>query len=193
MSGQPPANPFSTRATLPGAIPFVFHDGQTVEGLVERLGERGWRGAIVGPHGSGKSTLLVELLAAVERRFGRTTLFILHEGQRRLPRGWRQRARDARLIAVDGYEQLGRIAAWQLRRLCRSRGPGLLVTAHGAVSIPTVYETRPTLALARSIVEHLLPDEAKRPDDAHLAALFRRHEGNLREVLFSLYDAHEES
>ena len=37
------SNPFSTRFVRPGAIPYVFADGQTAESLVARLARLGWR------------------------------------------------------------------------------------------------------------------------------------------------------
>ena len=55
-------NPFSTRYTRPGAIPFRFPPGTSADGLVEQLRRQQWRGAIVGPHGSGKSSLVAALV-----------------------------------------------------------------------------------------------------------------------------------
>jgi polynucleotide 5'-kinase involved in rRNA processing len=75
------SNPFATRWTRPGAVPFDFDRRGAVDELVERLAESDWRGAIVGPHGSGKSTLVAALLPAIEAA-GRTITHIkLHSGQ----------------------------------------------------------------------------------------------------------------
>jgi hypothetical protein len=74
-----PTNPFATRWTRPGAIPFVFADGGTMLDLVARLQANEWRGAIVGPHGSGKSTLLAALVPAIAATGRRAVVIRLHD------------------------------------------------------------------------------------------------------------------
>ncbi len=56
-------NPFASRFIRPGAIEYLFDQGQSVEGLMDQFcNSLGRRAAIVGPHGSGKSTLLHTLV-----------------------------------------------------------------------------------------------------------------------------------
>src|SRR5262245_44900485 len=139
----PGSNPFSSRWIRPGALPFLFPAGIDVPSLVAQLERNHWWGEIVGPHGTGKSTLLAGLLQAI-RGCGRGTLqFELHNGQRRLPVGWRQAVQwsGRGLVAVDGYEQLDRWSRMRLRRLCRRFGSGLLVTAHAPAGFPLLYRT----------------------------------------------------
>ncbi len=54
----PAENPFCTRRIRPGALPYFFPPGASIETILQRFQDfAGW-GEIVGPHGSGKSTLL---------------------------------------------------------------------------------------------------------------------------------------
>ena len=57
--------------------------------------------------------------------------------------------------------------------------------------LPTLYRTRPNLAVARNVVEQLLPPGVLPPSDDELAHLFDLFHGNLRELLFALYDRYE--
>jgi hypothetical protein len=194
------SNPFSTRSVRPGALPFLFPPGLDAPGLVRALAAQGWCGAILGPHGSGKSTLLAALLPALRGGGTEPVLVALHDGQRALPAGaWRDLLRPApsrsRIAVIDGYEQLSRWQRWRLWRLCRRRGHGLLATAHTPVGLPVLLRLRVTPETAGRVVEQLLravPEAAAlQPGTAELAARLGRQSGNLREVLFELYDDYE--
>jgi hypothetical protein len=189
---MPPAaasNPLATRFTRPGAIEFLFPEGASAGGIVQKLGAQGWWGQILGPHGSGKSTLLAALEPAIAE-VGRTTLRrSLAGGQRQLdlPPDLDPNA----LLVIDGFEQL---SWWQRRKVkaaCRRAGAGLVVTAHADVGLPTLFQTQPTLELAQSLVRRLLPPGDRALSDADIAAAFARHPGNLRETLFALYDLYQ--
>lgn len=186
-------NPFSTRFVRPGAIEYVFADGQSAADLIERLRARGWRGQIVGPHGSGKSTLLAALVEPLERAGRHAWRIDLHDGQRSLPFGAMAEAHLAGsdLLIVDGYEQLSRISrlrlGWQLRR----RGWGAIVTAHQDVGYPTLYRTSASLELTERIVARLLPLRNPTIDHQAIAASFSAARGDVREALFALYDHFE--
>lgn len=186
-------NPFATRYVRPGAVAFVFRSGDDAPGVVARLAEAGWWGQILGPHGSGKSTLLAALVPAVEQAGRRVTLVALHDGQRRLPDGWKslEPADGSTLIIVDGYEQLGVWSQRRLKQFCRRHGCGLLVTAHADVGLPTLATTTPDLATAQRVVGALLGsgDTTIGPTDVERA--FDTRDGNLREALFDLYDLYE--
>lgn len=188
----PLENPFSTRRTRPGAIEFVFRPGQDAAMLVERLRHTGWRGAIIGPHGTGKSALLATLMPAIKRAGRCPHLIELHDGQRRLPPLRHDELPPVTLLIVDGYEQLSRLSRWRLAWLCRRRGWGLLVTAHASVGLPELYRTETTPDLAAEIVHQLLADRPSPFTAEELAACFAHHSGNLREVLFDLYDLCEQ-
>jgi ABC-type cobalamin/Fe3+-siderophores transport system ATPase subunit len=159
--------------------------------LLSRLGRQGWWGQIVGPHGSGKSTLLAALLPELHRR--RTVVLVeLHEHQRQLPATvWRLLVGPT-LLVVDGCEQLAWWTRWRLLARCRRQGVGLLVTAHRDVGLPDLYRTQVKPELARDIVADLLTDEQQaRMASVDLGYELARHQGNLRETLFALYDHYE--
>ena len=182
-------NPFATRYVRPGAIAFRFEPGIDAQGVADRLAAAGWRGQIVGPHGSGKSTLLATLVPVIESAGWHPLLITLHQGDRRLPVRLDRRSNlpEPAIIVVDGYEQLGPWHRWQLVRLCRRRGFGLLATAHRPVGLPTIFETSTTAQLAQQIVTELAGASIV-IDPAEIVARFHRHGGNLRELLFDCYD-----
>jgi hypothetical protein len=192
MNRVPASNPFATRYVRPGAMPYVFADGESAEGVVERLAAGRWRGQIVGPHGTGKSTLLAALDGPL-RRAGRTPYTIaLRDRQRRLPSGWSADVRQAGadLVVIDGYEQL----AWASRVLvalrCRASGWGLLVTAHADVGLPMVARTGADLQSAEQLVARLTAG-TRGIDAQTLGECFADSQGNIREMLFALYDRWE--
>ena len=196
--GRP--NPFSTRRVRPGAIVYIFPAGDNAGRMAERLKDAGWRGEIVGPHGSGKSALLATLIPAMRLLEMEPILIELHDGQRRLPIAPQRLSlqRGCSVLIVDGYEQLGRWARFRLGRFCRRQGIGLLITSHRPMGLPELHRTSPTEELARQIVDKLLADE--RCEDAFFAGLggeeiknaFARHGGDIREMLFELYDLYEQ-
>jgi energy-coupling factor transporter ATP-binding protein EcfA2 len=208
-------NPFSAARLRPGCIPYLFAPGDDLAALVVRLAANRGRGQIVGPHGSGKSTVLAMLAANLTARGHRIKLIELRDGQRRLPREWRaasdpsqlsmksiptsavhdcgpiESQLPATLIFVDGYEQLGWLARRQLSWRCWQAGWGLVVTSHVPVGCPTLATTRVDLATAQAVVETLTADASGKPSPAEVADAFARCGGNLREMLFDLYDRYE--
>lgn len=186
-------NPFSSRHVRPGAVPFVFPEGAAAQDLVERLRAAGWRGQVVGPHGSGKSALVAALVPALEAAGRQVFLCELRAGQRRLPRDFpsaHARAGHA-VVVVDGYEQLSAWGRFRLRRACASAGLGLVVTAHGPAGLPDLLRLAPDPALARRIVEWLLRGAEVRIAPEEVDAAFAARQGDLREMLFDLYDLFE--
>ncbi len=188
-------NPFCSRRIRPGALPFLFATGGGMAELLTRLEENGWWGQITGPHGHGKSAILAALVSAIEPTGRSTGLWELHDGQRRLPDGWQQGVMASdnkeRLCIVDGYEQLGRWGRFRLKRLCRSRRCGLVVTAHAPVGLPDLFKAASNVELAQLIVRQLqdgFPDLVTPRD---VAESFEQHAGDLREMLFDLYDRYE--
>jgi energy-coupling factor transporter ATP-binding protein EcfA2 len=208
-------NPFAASRLRPGQIPYFFPPGDDLTALLERLARSRGRGQIIGSHGSGKSTLLAMLAAALRASGHQVVLLELHDGQRRLPAGWAPSAADAvragaesstgtvhnraagsarlpcTLIFVDGYEQLGWLARWQLKRRCRRAGWGLVVTSHRPVGWPTLAVTRVDLDVARAVVDALARDFPLRPSVEDVSTAYARCGGDLREMLFDLYDRYE--
>jgi hypothetical protein len=188
------ANPFDARRLRPGAIPFRWRPGQSAAALLARLEHNGWQGQIVGPHGSGKSALVAAMLEAIRGGGHRARVIELHDGQRRLPADFHQMPDpgEGAVVIVDGYEQLSGRSRFALRRFCRRRKLGLLVTSHTSVGLPDLCRISAGLDVAGEIVRYLLGDESRLVSDDEFAARFHRHEGDLREMLFSLYDLYEQ-
>ncbi|WP_439621535.1 hypothetical protein [Gemmata sp.] len=186
---EPRVNPFSTRFTQPGAIPFRFAAADGRAALVPKLeATRGW-GQIVGPHGSGKSTLLATLLPALTG--WRVRQVRLDTSHRTLPPDLFDPPEAGSLLVIDGFEQLGVLSRFRVKRHCRRHGCGLLVTAHRSVGLPDLHRTNAAAHAADLIADLLPPDGEWVLNGFDIAARLRRHRGSLREVLFELYDRWE--
>lgn len=96
-------------------------------------------------------------------------------------------------IVVDGYEQLGWLQRTWLKWQCRRHGAGLLVTAHDDLGLPPLWQTDTSPELARRVVARLLGDrDADWLSSDHVERLFATCQGDLREILFGLYDLYEQ-
>ena len=159
--------------------------------LLERLAERDYRGALVGPKGSGKTTLLEDLEQRLEIR-GWTIAPVRLSQERRQPSAeeWRRirTAGPEHLVTVDGVEQLG---WWPWRRVLRqSRGAGgLIVTSHAPGRLPTLRQHRTEPQLLHQLVAELVGPAQVAQRHPQLDQLFEHHGGNVRDCLRSLYDA----
>jgi stage III sporulation protein SpoIIIAA len=161
------SNPFATCWTRPGALPFRFDEGASAAAFVAKLAAHNWLGQIVGPHGSGKTTLLATLAPLLQ-------------------------AAGRRVEVVDGYEELSRVTRWRLRQRCFRSRSGLLVTSHRPMGLPTLIELAPDRALLEQLVAELCADAATPITRADVDASHGRHGRNVREILFDLYDRHEQ-
>jgi GTPase SAR1 family protein len=182
----PGSNPFATRYTAPGAIPYQFPTDFGMQQLTDRwLGDCHGRGLIVGPHGSGKTSLLhswvpslgpIELVHQVagflpspEARPQTGQLqavvpgirwFRLTHQQRALQAIWddsRRHWRPELAIVVDGYEQLHPWARWRLLNRCRRLRCRLIVTSHRrSLGIKTLWRTDVSPELGHRLISQLL-------------------------------------
>ena len=167
-----------------------------------------YQAQIVGGHGTGKTTFLYEFVRYLESRQHIINHFTLHDGQRSLPREFWERQniliaqflygamKEPPIAVVDGYEQLSFVEKVRLLRVCRKGRSGLLITTHTpAWRLPVLLRTETTDATLQYVIGHLfrnLPD-LEPPDKTLCQSLFDCHQGNLRNVLFDLYDHYEES
>jgi hypothetical protein len=186
-------NPFATRHVRPGAVEFIFPPGLSAETIVRKLAAAAWRGAIVGPHGSGKSTLLETLIPRLEARGRRIIRRTLRAGQRSLAITTAERGdwNASTLLVVDGYEQLSWLSRRRLQWWCRRANCGLLATTHRATGLTTIFRTTVTPQLAEQVVRRIVrqDDEVLRRVD--LPYLVERRQGDVRQLLFDLYDVYE--
>ena len=189
MSGCPArTNPF--RVARVSRLRYRLSEGEW-RALLQRLRERRYRGALVGPHGSGKSTLLAELEQRLEA--GGWSVRRLRLGsERRGPtrRQWRELLRGAGhhdVLSIDGAEQLGWLGWWGVLRRARGLG-GLVITTHAPGRLPTLHRHRTDPALLQELVAELVTGEGARPPREELEREFRLRRGNLRDCLRALYD-----
>ncbi|MDP6468588.1 MAG: hypothetical protein QF918_12650 [Pirellulaceae bacterium] len=190
-----PANPFSTCAVRPGAIQYQFPSDDSPAKLLVRLRDNCWWGEIVGPHGSGKSTLIQMLLPAFQNAGRKVHLVTPTSGERRLPAVAHDMSDwdDQTQVVIDGFEQLGWWQRRSLKRACRGCGCGLLITAHASLGFPPLLTTTTSLGLTEQLVFALLSEHATNHiSTAEIEDAFSRHEGNVREIFFDLYDRYEQ-
>jgi len=192
-------NPFSTRFTRPTVAEYLFEGDGNAAQIVAALENNDWRGCIVGPHGSGKSTLLHNLVPIFESAGVTPHIVSLNEGARTcdLPQenADSSKTNDCSINAVliiDGYEQLSWFGRRRVAKYVATHNWGLLVTSHQPCGLPVVYETKPNLATTRQIVARLQSQHSVAITPDELAASFHRQHGNVREVLFELYDLAEQ-
>ncbi len=186
-------NPFATRWVRPGAIPYRFPRGDSLALTMSRLRAHGWKSQINGQHGSGKSSLLACLVPALSSSDRMACGFDASDG--RLPPGCRVRpSRDwtyRTVVVVDGYDRLSRWSRLRLARGVRRAGCGLLVTTHSPCRLPLLARLQPELETVMHLVDHLLAEDASSIRREDVAASFHRQRGNVREILFDLYDLYE--
>lgn len=177
--------------------------------------------AIVGPHGSGKSTLLCSLqpwLGSLKYRqnWAGQEEFIDDQGgvlwlqlrRRSIPSSQLARSRKLwqpdDILIIDGFEQLPWFRRVFLRYACRREKLRLLVTSHRCpFSMPCLLRTSVDVNLASTVVARLMdgphqesPQKQKLDtkawtDPRKLSLLLDEQNGNLREVLMSLFDEYQ--
>jgi len=160
--------------------------------LLDRFEALGRRAALVGPQGAGKTTLL-EDLASVIRRRGYLVRSVQLDDEpgffdARTYSSFFAALDPGTVVLLDSAEKLGNRRWREFERESR-RASGLLVTAHSPGLLPTLRECRTTPELLHDLVRELVGPQA---ETLPLARLFERHQGNLREVLRSLYDLYAE-
>jgi GTPase SAR1 family protein len=183
-------NPFATNRVL--RIRYALPDDDW-HGLLTRLAQQRFRGAIVGPHGAGKTTLLEDLREQLEARGMPVVPLRLDTAKPSFARAELDAcfatATPDHVICLDGAEQLTRVG-WTLFERRARRARGLVITSHHAGRLPTLYTCATSEHLLDDIVSRLLTP-ALREQPAALPTsreLFVRHRGNLRDALREMYD-----
>jgi len=164
--------------------------GETWDQLLARLAALGYRAAITGPHGHGKSTCLRALESRLENLGFRVRLLFLNEEHPRFAHGFLdtliQDISPNDIVLFDGSEQLG---GWAWRRFLRAtrKAKGLIITLHQPGRLPTLHTCRTSPELLVNLLRQLEAEHILSPGVSP-ALLFDRHQGNLRDIFFSLYD-----
>jgi hypothetical protein len=189
------SNPFCASRLRPGTIDFIFEAGKSAGQLADILEAHAWWGEIIGCHGTGKSTLLAALTRTIEARGRLVKSITIVAGERRLPRAFFTSLRPTAglgVAVVDGFEQLDAWNRLRLKRFCRKHSVGLVVASHRSANLPHLYETAVDDDRAWRVVQRLQSGFPPRIESGDLTARLARHQGNLREALFDLYDLYEE-
>jgi hypothetical protein len=181
VSGGARDNPFCAARFSPGALPWLGPAGE-LEALADRAFSRGTAHQLLGPHGSGKSTLLAHLVRVAAARGLRVAR--VRGGRRPLAL---VRSLSAEVLLIDEAEAIGPLLR-PLVHLARTAGAAVVVAVHHDHGWPTLRRCAVDAPLAAAVVAHLGGGPVAA---AGLEARLLHHAGNLREVLFELYDAHE--
>lgn len=177
------SNPFSTKFTRPGAIAYQCAPGKSMAYYADCFLSNGRRGQVVGPHGTGKSTFVIAFQKELAARGLDVHLITLHSfdksGLNNL-----LTLQPGSILILDGFEQLPFWRRFKIIQSTRWRKIGLLTTSHVSFGLPTLLETSVDLETAQNLVRTLTGSE---PSE-NLESLLTKHNGNLREVFFDLYD-----
>lgn len=186
-------NPFAARFLDPARANWIEPVPSQLESWTTQLLEGPRIQTIVGPHGCGKSTLLHTLCSRLaERRATVNQIWIAADRtpwNRHLRRLLRQSDGES-FAAVDGLD------AWPLRQrralksFATRRNLRVVATLHTRDELPLLADLQPDFLTLTRIVERLtsrIPPSCH-PDCKLLQHLFSYHRGNLRDVLFDLYD-----
>lgn len=178
--------------------PFAAH---RIDALAYRFTSTGWdellfklkhlnyRASIIGPYGSGKTTLLEQLGARLEHEGWKTSrIFINAQSARLRLSQWKMlmnASRENIICLIDGADLL---PAWQwaMVRLITHRAKGLIIAGHRANGLPVLMTCQTSEDILDDVLNELtgsLDDELRQTGHA----LFRQHNGNIREVFRALY------
>jgi hypothetical protein len=187
----PAENPFRAQQIRPGRIPFLLPVGDTWTQVLQRFADAGRRAEVIGPHGSGKSSFVREFTRMLDERGDHCRIWKAADQRYRVPAiaGLLIRLRPATILVLDGFDRLTVFARWFVRLWTKFRSCGLIVTAHAGTGLPLLLATNVTAREARHALQHLLPEfETAWGKQLDVETLLRDHDGNLREVLFHLFD-----
>ena len=180
-------NPFRTDRIH--ALDYQLLNG-TWDQLLARLAALGYRAAIVGPHGHGKSTCLRALAPRLEHLGFRVHTLFLNEEHPRFAPGFLKTLGATLttddILLFDGAEQLN---GWAWRRFLHHarNAKGIVITCHRPGRLPTVHTCHTSPELLTHLLRQLHADQTL-PSGMTPALLLERHQGNLRDLFFALYD-----
>ena len=88
-------------------------------------------------------------------------------------------------------EQLNCFFRWMIIRGCRQKRLGLLATAHRSIGLPTIITTTTSVDVFRRLVSQLISESSICFSADTIVEVFLRHQPNVREALFEMYDLAE--
>ena len=183
-------NPFATRYTRPGEIPFQLSGNEDLNTIVDTFRDHCFLSQIVGPHGSGKTTLTQTLEPLLRETFCSVRRVTVRDAKRiQNDESEFPNPLDTtnRLMIVDGFERLPWLHRRLLLKFARCQQMGLLITTHRRIAgVPILYEVQPTLETLQRLSHELAPGVIIEKN--LLATIFETNEGNIRESLMTLYN-----
>lgn len=176
-------NPFASHRV--DALPYRFSQGSWEE-IEQRLKCCSYRAAIIGPYGSGKTTMLEQLAGRLRARGSAVESLFVNADRPVL--SWNQikkirsAAQHRRMICIDGADLLPRWQRWFVRSITR-HAAGLVMAGHAPCGWPVLWECESDEAVFQRLLEDLGAPLPK----ADAVELFRRHQGNVRDMFRELY------
>jgi len=178
-------NPFSVSKIHKLPYRFKIKD---VDAIMENWYYHNNQGLISGGHGAGKSTLLKELVIILEAKHEKIIYVMLNDKRVfGLKDFWNILQLDTKsILVIDGWEQINLIyktfVYFKIKRL-----KGFIGTSHVRTMVPVIFEASTDINTFLDLVAQLVSHNNKLslPD---LRILFDKHNGNIRDCFFELYD-----
>ncbi len=177
-------NPFATDRVLQ-----IRYMPQTCtwDELLARLESMHYRAAIIGADGTGKTTLIEDIRRRLtEQGLSCRSIFVTMDisvPMRRINEILDGDPFD--ILLIDGADHLKRFVWHRIKRKINRKNMGLIITSHKPNMLPTLIECSTNPQLLKTIVTELAPQIS---DTKLIENLYRKHKGNIRDVLRELYD-----
>ena len=180
-------NPFTSRRVE--ALPFEWVYTSESE-MLSRVEKLNYRAAIVGAKGTGKTTLLEYLQKTFTEKGFDVRLVRLCEENRIINFDeWKKATNmlsQKSIILLDGLEQLPYIR-WLHFKFATRNALGLIATTHNEGRLPTLVNHITTPELLKTLLSKLI--DTTNIENSKLQSLFQKHNGNIRNIFFEMYDA----
>ena len=209
-------NPFSTKFTRPGSLPYLFKDPDHIGHILNKLEKNQFLGQIVGPHGSGKTTLARHLSGLFDDQFKVARFLTIRTptkpfqnlemveqtegGVREIDELTNQMFIEQvssinplrTIYFVDGWGQVESYHRRIFVENCKNNRFGLVVTVHRKRSqLPVICEVQSDFEIFTRIVRHLQRNSIIELNGGLVREAYVAAAGNFREAFMQLYDDYE--
>lgn len=178
-------NPFSVSKIH--NLPYHF-SGSNLNTILRNWSSQNYRGIIKGKHGVGKSTLLKELVSFLESRDEAINYIFLNNNLKFNVKDLLNifKLDKKFIVVIDGWEQIGFFFKILLF-LKFKRLKGFIGTSHQNGIFPVIFDATTDFKTFSALVAKLTGASYEKvlPD---LRLLYDKHNGNIRDCLFELYD-----